>query len=85
MRNTIFAFAAGFAFVATAALADDVSVSAQQVSATDRVVCHYTVHDGVLIRKPICKKQGEWDRVRRDHQQDFATFQRRTYSAPFGK
>jgi hypothetical protein len=81
-------FAAGvFLSVCTAALASDTTVSAQPVSTTnaDKLVCHLQAHEGALLRRPVCKTQSEWDHDRRRDQRDFANYQTRTYSAPFGK
>jgi len=88
MRNTIITLAAGLLLsVSSAALADDGAVSAQPAAVSDsnKLVCHYNVHQGVLVRKAVCKTQSQWDRDRRESQRDFATFQMRTYSAPFRK
>lgn len=88
MRNTMITLAAGLLLsVSSAALADDTTVTAQPAAATDsgKLVCHYNVHQGVLVRKPVCKTQSQWDRDRREDQRNFATFQMRTYSAPFTK
>jgi len=79
--------AATLVLSATAFAVEAQTVTAQPIAADsgDRVVCHYAVHDGVLVRKPICKTQVQWNRDRRMAQDDFATFQKRTYVLPFGK
>ena len=90
MRSTILIFAAGVALsLSTAAFADDVQQpKAQTVSLTidpNRVVCHQFVHQGMLLKSNVCKTQKQWDDQRRQEEQDFADFQNRTYSHPFGK
>jgi len=80
--------AAGLTLISTAAFADSADpMTAQPAAAVSspsgRIVCHYMVHDGVFIKKPVCKSQEQWNRDRRESQRDFATFQMRTYSAPF--
>ena len=87
MRIFSLSIAAGL-LVSTAALADSTEpVTAQPAAAvtkaSDRIVCHYMIHDGVFIKKPVCKTLEQWNRDRREAQRDFATFQMRTYSAPF--
>jgi len=87
MRNLSLTVATGLLLISTGAFADSADpMTAQPASATmstDKVVCHYMVHDGVFIKKPVCKTQEQWNRDRRESQRDFATFQMRTYSAPF--
>lgn len=88
MRNLSLTVAAGLLLISTAAFADSAEpMTAQPASATttpsNKVVCHYMVHDGVFIKKPVCKTLEQWNRDRREAQRDFATFQMRTYSAPF--
>lgn len=79
--------AAGLMLISTAAFADSADpMTAQPAAATmtaSKVVCHYMVHDGIFIKKPVCKTTEQWNRDRRESQRDFATFQMRTYSAPF--
>ena len=90
MRNTIMTLAAGLALsLSTAAFADDPQQpTAQPVSVTtgsERLICHMFVHDGMLIRSNVCKTQKQWDDQRRREEYDFADFQNRTYTHPFGK
>lgn len=89
MRTTIFTLAAGIALsLSTAALADDPQAPAPQpvaVASSDQLICHHFVHQGMLLKSNDCKTQKQWDAQRRSEERDFDTFQRRTYSAPFGK
>ena len=87
MRNTLMTIAAVLTLSTAAYAGEAPMATAQPIAATsnDRVVCHYAVHDGVLIRKPICKRQADWNRDRRTERNDFAIFQNRTYVLPFGK
>lgn len=87
MRNTLMTIAAVLSLSTAAFATEAPPAGLQPVAATngDRVVCHYSVHEGVFIRKTICKTQSQWIRDRRNAQNDFSTFQKRTYSAPFGK
>jgi hypothetical protein len=43
------------------------------------------VHDGMLLKSNECKTQKQWDEQRRREEYDFADFQNRTYTHPFGK
>ena len=87
MRKISMTVAAGLLLVSTGAIADGADpMTAQPAAATatpDKIICHYMVHEGVFIKKPVCKTQEQWNRDRRESQRDFATFQMRTYSAPF--
>lgn len=90
MRNTLFTIAAGlFLSASSAAFADYAEpMAAQPVAATsssERLVCHMMVHQGMLLKTRTCMTQKRWDEERRREERDFATFQMRTYSAPFGK
>jgi hypothetical protein len=90
MRTTIITLAAGLALsLSTAALADDPQqLTAQPVSATtssERLVCHQFIHQGMLLKSNLCRTQKQWDEQRRREEYDFADFQNRTYSHPFGK
>jgi len=90
MRSTILTLAAGLALsLTTAAFADDVQQpKSQTVSLTtdpNKVVCHQFVHQGMLLKSNVCKTQKQWDDQRRQEEYEFADFQNRTYSHPFGK
>ncbi len=90
MRTTIMTLAAGIALsLSTAALADDPQQpAAQPVSVTtgsERLICHTFIHQGMLLKSNMCKTQKQWDEQRRREEYDFADFQNRTYSHPFGK
>jgi hypothetical protein len=90
MRSTTLTFAAGLVLsLSTAALADEVQQpKAQTVSMTtdpNKVICHQFVHQGMLLKSNVCKTQKQWDDQRRHEEYDFADFQNRTYSHPFGK
>jgi len=72
----------------SSAFADQANAPAAQpatASAQDRLVCHYFVHEGMLLRIPQCKTQKEWDRDRETYERQIATIQYRSYSHPPGK
>lgn len=90
MRTTIMTLAACTALsFSTAAFADDPrQPTAQPVSVTtssERLICHMFVHQGMLLKSNECKTQKQWDEQRRREEYDFADFQNRTYTHPFGK
>ena len=77
MRKTIFAATAGLSLaVATAAPADTAMTAltpqpeqmAQPISASKddsrQVVCHHLVHEGALMRQPVCLTKRSWERMR---------------------
>ena len=77
MRKLIFAATAGLGIaLATAALADAAMNAltpqpeqmSQPISATandsKQVVCHHLVHEGLLMRQPVCLTKRAWERVR---------------------
>lgn len=77
MRKTILAAIAGLGLaLATAALADTAMTEltpqpeqmAQPISASTSdsrlVVCHHLVHEGVLMRQPVCLTKRAWERMR---------------------
>jgi hypothetical protein len=51
----------------------------QKVSTTrdDKVICHFLVYEGSLIRTTECHSQREWNNIRRAEEQDFREFQDR--------
>jgi hypothetical protein len=88
MRTTIMTLAAALT-LSTAAFADDPQQpAAQPVSVTtssERLICHQFIHQGMLLKSNVCKTQKQWDDQRRREEYDFADFQNRTYTHPFGK
>ena len=90
MRNTILTLAAGLVLsLSTVARADDAQQPRlQPVSVTtdsDRLICHSFIHQGMLLKSNVCKTRRQWDEQRHQEQYDFADFQNRTYTHPFGK
>jgi hypothetical protein len=85
MRSTMFALAAGVLLsLSTAAIAGDTDVTAQPVSAADphAVVCRPMVHEGVVLRKRICRTRAEWTHQREEDERSFATYQLQSYVLP---
>lgn len=84
MRISILGLAAGLVLAPIAALAADSTTDSQPapqpvaVTQQDPVVCHYMVHEGTVIARPICKTQHEWERMQDYQQRLIRQFQLRT-------
>jgi hypothetical protein len=82
MRIGLLAIVSGVALSLSAAAwaSETQSGSEQTVSAkndSEKIVCHYVAHEGVLIPKPFCGTQYQWDRERRRAQQALREYQLR--------
>lgn len=81
MRIRLIAIAAGLALSAPlAAFADNSAVTAQPVSLATQanpVVCHYYYYEGMLVRRPDCRPQHQWDRRRLEMRRYIEEFQLR--------
>ncbi len=51
-------------------------------SSGDPLICHGVVHEGVLLRKPECHTQKEWDRIQFETQQSIFRFQQQSLTGP---
>jgi hypothetical protein len=79
MRDFIFAAVSGAALtmVSLVAVADDqTAVQPAGFDPSGRVVCLYSVHEGVLIKRPDCRMVHAWAAEKERHRQDFRDFQR---------
>jgi hypothetical protein len=80
MRTTILTLASVMAFIAPcAAQPHDAAPAVESAGARpgEALICHYYYNEGVLIRRPICKTEHEWIRVRLREQADISDFQLR--------
>jgi len=74
--------------LSASAFADPASAPAAQPAAAsnkDRLICHYFVHEGMLLKTSQCKTQQAWDLDRENYERQIATIQYRSYSHPPGK
>ena len=84
MHISIIGLVAGLVLAPIAAQAADPTSDSQPapqpvaLTQQDPVVCHYMVHEGVVIARPICKTQHEWKRVQDYQQRLIRQFQQRT-------
>lgn len=86
MRTTLLAIATGFALSACAtafAAETQPTVAAQPIAAANsepKPICHYLVHEGRLMPKPVCASQRVWDETRRETEQTVWRLEVRSYS-----
>jgi opacity protein-like surface antigen len=79
MRHFIFAAVSSVALstVSLAAVADDqTAVQPAGFDPSGRVVCLYSVHEGMLIKRPDCRLIHAWAAEKERNRQDFRDFQR---------
>jgi hypothetical protein len=79
MRDFIFAAVSGAALsmASVVAVAGDLtSVQPAGYDPSGRVVCLYSVHEGMLIKRPDCRLVHAWAAEKERHRQDFRDFQR---------
>ena len=84
MRTTILTLASVLAFIAPCAAQPHDAAPAVETGAAhsgETLICHYYYHDGSLIRRPICKTEHEWIRVRLREQADISEFQLRSLTS----
>jgi hypothetical protein len=62
-----------------AALADPAAPTVVSAAAQpgEPLLCHYYYHDGTLVRRPVCKTEREWIRIRLQQQSELADYQLR--------
>ena len=81
MRIGLMAIVSGIALsLSAAAWAAETGSSEQTVVAKDnsqKIVCHYVAHQGLLMPKPYCGTQYQWDKERRRAQQVLWEYQLR--------
>ncbi len=88
MRTNSLAVLTGIVMlVSFAALADGIKTTntSQAVAvntASQPVICHFLVHEGMLLRRGECHIQKEWDRIRRDEERSISDFQQRSLQSP---
>ena len=83
MRTSIIATASFLGLLAPAlAFAQDPqpapALQPASVAHPEPLICHYFYHEGALIRRPDCRTQREWDRIRYETQQELIDFQVRS-------
>lgn len=67
-----------------AALAQDaqpapaMQTTASPTSDLNRLICHYSYYEGMIIRRKNCRTQREWDRLRNETQQGVSDIQIRS-------
>jgi len=79
MRGFIFAAVSGAALsiASLAAVADDqVSMQPAGYDPARQVICIYSVHEGILIKRPDCRRVHAWAAEKERNRQDFRDFQR---------
>ena len=80
MRIALMAIVSGIALSLSAAAWAAEAGSEQTVVAkndSQKIVCHYVAHQGVLMPKPYCGTQYQWDKERRRAQQVLWEYQLR--------
>ena len=101
MRTTLPAIVAGlvisfsmpvFAGDASGAASQPVGVAPATVqpasatqSASAKLICRETIHEGMLVKTSACHTQQEWDQIRHRQQHAVADFQNRNYQMSSGK
>ena len=84
MRNIVLAVIAGASLgVSLAAYADESQPSPQATRAAvtsepAKVQCAYFVHDGTLIRRPVCRPVSDWANDRQWTREQVREFQQRS-------
>jgi hypothetical protein len=81
MRSLLFAVAAGSALSLTslAALADDQPrMQPAGYDPSTQMICMYQVHDGIMIKRPICRTAHGWATEKEYNRQVFRQFQMRS-------
>ena len=80
MRGFIFAVAsyAALSMPSLAAVADPGSMQPAGYDPSKQIVCIYSVHEGILIRRPDCRTAHAWASEKERKRQDFRMFQLRT-------
>jgi len=79
MRVFTFAAVSGAAVLmaSLAAVADDqASMQPAGYDPSREVICLYSVHEGILIKRPDCRRVHAWAAEKERNRQDFRDFQR---------